>query len=60
MLELLQESDSEAADLWTEKAKSLNFIPVEIRQKVKHFINDFNFDAAFNILTVHTKDILEK
>lgn len=60
ILELLQESDSEAADLWAEKAKSLNFIPVEIKQKVKHFINDFDFDAAFNILTVHTKDILEK
>ena len=42
------------------KSKIFEFYSRRNQTKVKHFINDFDFDAAFNILTVHTKDILEK
>lgn len=59
MIQLLEESDSEAADLWAEKSKSLTFIPVEIKQKVKRFINDFDFDSALNVLKENTKNVME-
>lgn len=57
MLSLLQESDSEAADLWAEHSKSLHFIPVEIKQKIKRFINDFDFDSAFEVLQENSKNV---